>query len=375
MVNVGRCRLDAATVEVSTRAIDAVLSTTVVDMLGLITLDWSRLASWQGPSGGFAEPDFRVLERSGIRVFHPAVETATRDPHAAALRWIGGWKALTDRDGCFLAPVGSTADLDGVAAAGRIGLIVGFQNSDHFRSVGEVGAFFQVGQRVSQLTYNEQNRIGSGCFVEHDRGLTDFGAAIVREMDRVGMAIDVSHCGERTGLEAIDLARRPVLVTHSNCRALVPAQRRCRSDALIRALARKGGVMGITAVRPFVGGGAPTIDGYLDHFDHVRKIAGPEHVGLGSDVDLAPHSTRTPQGRALYTVVGLDPMSRVFQTADGLLRRGWGRDDVELVLGGNFRRALVSIWPPAAPPETIPRDPFCPAPDRRAPRQIVARGG
>jgi membrane dipeptidase len=343
-------------------------------MLGLLTLDWPRLARWQGPADGFAEEDYRALERSGIRIFHPAVETSTHDPHRAALQWIAGWSALTGRDACFLAPVRSTAELDSVAAAGRIGIIVGFQNADHFRGVSDVGAFFQLGQRVSQLTYNDDNRIGSGCHSPRDGGLTDFGAAIVREMDRVGMAIDVSHCGERTGLETIAHARRPVLVTHSNCAALVPGQRRCKSDKLIRAMAAGGGVMGITAVRPFVGGGAATIDKLLDHFDHVRRIAGAEHVGLGSDVDVAPHATRTPAARALYTIIGLDPVARVFQIADGLLARGWSRDQVALVLGGNFRRALAAIWPPTAAPDAIARDPFCPAPDRRAPGGVAARG-
>lgn len=381
MLGLGRCRLEASRenppVEVSTRAVDLVLSTTVIDMLGLLTLDWPRLARWQSEGGGFGEREFRALEVSGIRVFHPAVETDARDPHAAALRWVAGWHRLAGDEGCWLGRIDSLADLDRVARQGRLGVVVGFQDSDHFRTAADVALLFAQGQRVSQLTYNERNRLGSGCYVKWDRGLTRFGAGVVAEMNRVGMAIDVSHCGERTALEAIALSRRPVLVTHANCRALVPGQRRCRSDALIRALAAKGGVMGITMVRPFVGAGEPDLDDLLDHFDHVRKLAGAEHVGLGSDLDVAPHASRGAAARRLYSIRGLDPVARVFQIADGLLRRGWRRDDVELVLGGNFRRALEAIWPPgrpgAAPPER--RDPFCPAPARCAPANVVARGG
>ena len=380
LLKLGWCRVPAgpaaAPIEVSTRALDAVLATPVIDMLGLLTLDWPLLARWQSEAGAFGEPEFRQLERSGIRVFHPAVETAARDPHRAALHWVAGWNLLTGGDGCFVGRVASVADLDRLAAQGRLGVIVGFQDSDHFRSTRDVGRFFELGQRVSQLTYNERNRLGSGCHSTRDRGLTEFGAAVVAEMNRVGMAIDVSHCGERTSLEAIRLSRQPVLITHGNCRALVPGERRCRSDALIRAAAAKGGVMGITVVRPFVGAGAPSLDDLLDHFDHVRRLVGVEHVGLGSDLDVAPRASRRGAARSLYEVRGLDPVARVFQIADGLLRRGWRRAELELVLGGNFRRALAAIWPAAgiAGGAAGRRDPFCPAPDRRPPRDLSARG-
>lgn len=369
MLNFGRCRLEGAeTVRVSTRAVDLVNATTVVDMLGLLTLDWPQLARWQTAPEQFTEPQFRSLERSGIRIFHPAVETSARQPFEAALRWTSGWNHLLDGNGCYLARVASILDLLLVPKRGRIGVVVGFQDSDHFRTAADVDLFHGLGQRVSQLTYNEANRLGSGCHAPRDRGLTRFGAEIVAAMNRRGMAIDVSHCGDRTSLDAIEASRQPVLVTHSNCRALVRGQRRCKPDAVIRALARKGGVMGITVVRAFVKSGSPTLDDLLDHFDHVRRIAGPEHVGLGSDVDLVAHPGVTG---GFYEIRGLDPLARVFQIADGLLRRGWSERDVALVIGGNFLRVLADIWPESSwsivSPSATRRDPFCPAPLRSAP--------
>src|SRR5665811_877686 len=103
------------------------------------------------------------------------------------------------------------------------------------------------------------------CIRDRDEGLTAYGARIVQRMNQVGMAVDISHCGDRTTLDAIEASRRPVLVTHSNCRALVPGAARCKTDEAILRMAAKGGVMGITMVRSFVrSAGRVTIEHVLD---------------------------------------------------------------------------------------------------------------
>jgi membrane dipeptidase len=142
---------------------------------------------------------------------------------------------------------------------------------------------------------------------------------------------------------------------------------RCKSDRVIRLLAAGGGVMGITMVRAFVSlRPQPTLDDVLDHFDHVVKLVGPEHVGIGSDVDVDAADPRTGQVRAEYAIRGLHPATRVFQLAEGLLRRGYTERDAELVLGGNFVRVLSATWPDdswgPASPRDLQRDPFCPVP-------------
>jgi membrane dipeptidase len=371
MLNFGRFRLYAdSPAQVSGRAADLVLGTRVIDMLSLLTFDWPLLFRWQNAQAAFREPDFRNLEISGIDVFHPAVDTMSGDPRAGALAWVRGWRRLLDSQGCFLGLVDSPAALAAAGRAGKIGIVIGFQNASHFSTAADVEFFYRLGQRVSQLTYNERNALGSGCYEARDAGLTAFGARVVTEMNRLGMAIDVSHCGELTALDAVVASRQPVLITHGNCKALVPAQPRCRSDALIRAVAKNGGVMGITMVRAFVGTRrrSPTVDDVLDHFDHVARIAGVEHVGLGSDVDVTALDPRTRRINPFYDIVGLDPVARVFQIADGLLARGWSEAAVRLVLGGNFERVLGDIWRrPEAPVQAVARDPFCPAPSRRVP--------
>ena len=170
----------------------------------------------------------------------------------------------------------------------RIGIVMGMQDANHFRTLEDVNAFYAEGQRLSQLTYNSSNALGDGCMVQNDRGLKPYGVLVIERMNQVGMTIDISHCGERTSLDAIAASKKPVLITHSNCRALAPPVARCKSDVVISACASRGGVLGLTSVRHFVRAKDPvTITDVLDHFDHAVKLAGVEHVGLGSDTDLA----------------------------------------------------------------------------------------
>jgi len=353
---------------VSARAADLVFASPVVDMLGLLTMDWPKLYGWFRKPAEFTEPDFRRLEGSGVSIFHPAVEAGGKDPAATARRWINGWNALVAANPCYLARATRVADLEQAGRLGKLAVVVGFQNSAHFEGAEDVARFHAMGQRVSQLTYNDANRLGSGNHARPDRGLTAFGGRVVAEMNRVGMAIDVSHCGERTAADAIEQSKQPVLITHANCKRLAPTTHRNRSDGLIRRMAKKGGVMGITVVRAFVGGRSPGVDDVLDHFDHVARLVGVEHVGLGSDVSHDAVDPETGRAKPPYAIRGLNLETRVFQLTEGLLARGYSESDVELMLGGNFLRVLGEIWGEetggrdGGGGREGRRDPFCPAP-------------
>jgi membrane dipeptidase len=351
MINRGRFRLFADDGPVvSARAVELVGRSMVVDMLGLLTLDWPKLWSWQRDPAAFGPADFQALRASGVKVFHPAVEPDDPNPYEAAREWLSGWdRLLQRRPDCFVR-VESGNDFQRVRAEGKIGILVGFQSSSHFRAAADVESFRTLGQRVSQLTYNARDRIGCGCFEPQDTGLTPYGAEIVAAMNRAGMVVDVSHCSERTCLDAFAVSRQPVLITHSNCRTLA-ANPRCKSDTVIRAMAGRGGVMGITAVAAFVSGRSPaTLDELLDHFDHVARVAGVEHVGIGSDVAADAVDPRTGRALARYAVRGLPPARRVFDLTEGLIRRGYSDPAIELILGGNFQRVLNQIWSPGPAP-------------------------
>ena len=330
----------------STRAEDLVRRSTVVDMLGLLTLDYRKLAGWGSDPALFSSSDFARLKASGIDVFHPAVGFLAGDIFAQSWRDVEGWNALiAGHPQCFLR-IDTVADFARAKQAGKIGILIGLQNSSHFRTVDDVDRFFAIGQRVSQLTYTG-NRIGGGSTDAKDPGLTPYGHRIVERMNARGMAIDVSHCGDRTTLEAIEASRRPVLVTHSNCRALVPGRRRCKTDEAIRSLARRGGVMGVTMVRAFVRQSGPaTLQDMLDHVDYVARLVGIEHVGIGSDVDLDGRDPAGRQGPRRFDLDGMDYSRKIFDVTEGLLQRKYSPANIELILGGNFQRALAQVGLP-----------------------------
>jgi membrane dipeptidase len=194
-----------------------------------------------------------------------------------------------------------------------------------------------------------------------DGGISDFGVSIIERMNEIGMAVDVSHCGDRTTLDAFEISNKPVLITHSNARVLVNGHPRCKTDEAITKMAATGGVMGITGVRMFVRDSEPTtIEHLLDHYDHVAQLVGPEHLGVGSDIDLHGYDDMPPeqnaQLRAGYKgsygfrekidIEGVDHPKRMYDLTEGLIRRGYSDDDIIGILGGNFRRVLGDIWVP-----------------------------
>jgi membrane dipeptidase len=344
MINRGRFSLFAQSeTEYSARTVELVQRSTVIDMLGLLTLDYRKLSAWETDADRFQQSDYARLKDSGITVFHPAVGYTAGDIYAESLRDITGWNAFIRARGSQFLRVECAADFDRAKALGTIGILLGLQNSEHFRTVEDVDRFHAMGQRVSQLSYNG-NRIGGGSADATDRGLSEFGAAIVARMNKSGMAVDISHCGNRTSLEAIEASCKPVLVTHSNCRALVPNSPRCKTDEIIKRMAAKGGVMGVTMVRIFVRAGGPaTIENVLDHIDHVVQLAGIEHVGIGSDVDLDGRDQSVHSPRKL-DLDGIDYAKKIYDLTERLIRRNYSNQNIELVLGGNFKHALSAIW-------------------------------
>jgi len=338
-INRGCFRLFGKTLqdEYSALTLDLVRESIVIDMLGLLSLNYRKVRSWQSDPETFGDADYEKLKASGTTIFHQSFGWVAGDVYAASLRDINGWNALIRaRAGQFMR-IDCPADVERSKSQGKIGILIGQQNSQHFRTVDDVDKFYGLGQRVSQLTYND-NGLGGGSTDPKNEGLSPYGAQIVERMNRLGMAVDVSHCADRTTLDAIELSKKPVLVTHSNCRALVANSARCKTDNAIRKLAAKGGVMGITMVRFFVrAAGHVSISDVLDHIDHVASIAGIEHVGVGSDVDLNGRDPRSD-------LDGMHYEKKIYDLTEGLVRRKYSRANIELILGKNFQRALSEIW-------------------------------
>lgn len=363
MLNLGRFRLFArSTQEYSARCVDLVRESMVIDMLSPLTINSETEARWGPGLDGLTEADAREFSASEIDVFHYAVGIGGRTSEAAydnTLGYVATLNSLIANRPDLLLRVDSGQDLDRIHGSGKVGVLIGTQTSSHFRSPDDVSFFHAVGQRVSQLTYNRRNLIGNGSTERIDGGISDFGVSIIQRMNEVGMAVDVSHCGDQTTLDAFEISNRPVLITHSNCRTLVPGHPRCKPDEALRAMARSGGVMGITGVRMFVKPQEPTtIDDYLDHFDHVRDLVGAEHLGVGSDMDLHGYDD-LPQEQAealragykssyafreKIDIEGVDHPKRMFDLTEGLIRRGYTDEAIRGILGGNFARVLKEIW-------------------------------
>jgi membrane dipeptidase len=348
----GRFRLFGATLpEYSSRAIELVQASIVIDMLGLVTLDYPRLFTWQTGDQPFPDREDERLRDSGVNVIHPGVGFVDGDVYRSSWQDLSRWNTFLARFPHRFLRIDTPADIERARASNRIGVILGLQNSSHFRTLEDVDSFLAMGQRISQLTYLD-NALGGGSETPA-RGLSDYGARVVARMNQVGMAIDVSHCSDRTTLDAIELSRSPVLATHSNCRALVPGSARCKTDEAIRKLAARGGVLGLTMVRYFVRSNGPTtIEHFLDHIDHIASVAGVECVGLGTDVDL---DGRDRFGGRKQDLDGVRYSQKIFDVAEGLVRRKYSSADIALILGGNFRRVLGEIWKtpdPALPAAT-----------------------
>lgn len=345
----------------SAKAVDLVNTTQVFDMLanlapfGPMMLNAISKNPKIGDGFKITADDLKLLLESGVDVFHPAVGLSGED----AMAFVSRLNAYAAEYPMQLQRIDSIADLDTLKKGGRLGYIIGIQNSDHFQSVDDVNVFYNLGQRVSQLTYNRRNLIGTGATDRSDSGLSYFGVAIVERMNELGMAVDVSHCGDRTTLDAFEVSQKPVLITHSNVRALAGGHVRCKSDEAIKAMAKSDGVMGITGVRNFVSDKEPTtIEQMLDHVDYVAKLVGVEHVAVGSDMDMhgyddipePAYSALKGSYKSSYAfrekmdTDGFDHPKRIFDLAEGLIRRGYSDDNIRLILGGNFRRVLGYIW-------------------------------
>ena len=360
MINRGRFRLFAhSPVEYSSRAIDLVGRATVIDMLSVLTLDFNKGAKWLNDPELFQSSDLQPFIDSGINVFHQSIGMGGPNAYDSALQYFARWNGFIANDDDHFMRIDSVADLKRVKKSGKIGILLGLQNSEHFRRPEDVDFFRGLGQRVSQLTYNTRNLIGNGSTERRDEGISDFGISIIERMNKAGMAVDVSHCGDRTTLDAFEISKKPVLITHSNCRALVPNHPRLKTDEAIKKVGEAGSVIGITGVRMFVKGDEPTtVEHVLDHFDHVRKLIGPEHLGIGSDIDLYGYDAMPPelnkQLRAGYKgsyafrekidIEGLNHPKRMFDLTEGLLRRKYSDSEIEGILGGNFERVLGQIW-------------------------------
>ncbi len=302
-----------------------------------------------------------------LREFHELA-----DKHAYALKWAGNGQLRKE-----------------ARSAGAIAGIPGIEGGHSIdESLDNLHFFFEHGVRVLTLVWNNHlswiRSCQSGAGAHVPEGVNDFGRSVVRAMNELGMVVDVSHAGERAFLDVLETTTRPVIASHSGCKALHGHQRNLTDDQL-RALAQNGGVVGIVFCTAFLKDEAQAADAHLresdgykaitgpndtdvflrqgeylqqhapplsldmvvDHIAHAVDVAGVEHVGIGSDYDGIG---RTPQG--------LEDASCYGNLAERMLARGFGEQDVLRILGGNMERVFAAVTGPGTAAHTTQLKPL-----------------
>jgi membrane dipeptidase len=261
-----------------------------------------------------------------------------------------------------LARATTVAELDAAAAAGKLGLVYYTQNATPLGDdAARLEELHRLGVRLVQLTYNTRNLLGDGCLERTNAGLSRFGIEVVERMNALRMLVDASHCGEATTTDAITLSKAPIAITHAGCKA-VHDHPRNKTDAHLRALAERGGVIGIFQINPYLGPKERnTLDDFLRHVTHAIRMAGVEHVAIGSDREHRTIPDTEEEKQKLITELSrLRPVTastfrwpffiselnhprRMDTIRDALARRGMKAREVELVLGGNWRRLMGEV--------------------------------
>jgi len=186
---------------------------------------------------------------------------------------------------------------------------------------------YRLGIRILTLTWNHRNQLGDGVYEKvTGGGLTRFGRKVVKEMNRLGMIIDVSHLSEPGFWDVLELSEYPVMASHSNAATLCPHPRNL-SDRQLKALGEKRGMVGVNFCPSFVSDENPKLKVLLDHIDHIVNLIGIEHVGIGSDFDGIDQA-----------VEGLEDISKITNITSGLINRGYEERDIKKIWGENYLR-------------------------------------
>ncbi len=258
--------------------------------------------------------------------------------------------------------VRTVADIDEAHRSGRIGLVFGLEAATPIENeIDRLDVLYGLGIRQIGIAYSDANALGSGLSEVVDGGLTAFGRRAVTRMNRLGLAIDVSHSSDRTALDVCEQSQRPVLITHAGARGIWNTPR-MKPDDVLRAVAQTGGVIGISAApHTTLSAAHPrhSIESVMDHFQYCVDMVGLEHVAFGPDTLYGDHvqlhkifahllslaASRGPSFDPVGYVDGLEnPTENFGNICDWLVRRGYDDAAIRAVIGGNVYRVLDAVW-------------------------------
>jgi membrane dipeptidase len=257
----------------------------------------------------------------------------------------------------------SLDDIRQAHANGQLALVLSLEASTPIENeVDRIDILYGLGVRQMGIAYSEANTLGSGLKERGDGGLTAFGRRAVERMNKLGMAIDVSHSGDRTCMDTYAQSTKPVLITHAGARSVWDTPR-MKPDEVLRGCAETGGVIGLEAApHTSLSHEHPlhSIDSVMDHFTYCVDLMGIEHVAFGPDTlygdhvalheifaaSLGVHDAQTgPSYQKVPYVAGLEnPTENFFNIVGWLVKHGYSDDDIKAVTGGNIMRVLEQIW-------------------------------
>ena len=324
-----------------------------------VLIDGLNVSNWDSPAV------YESLRNGDVTAINATI--ATWENFQETIAEIERWGPRLALHGDSVMQIETVDDILTAKREGRTGIIFGFQNASPIENrLDRLSLLHRLGVRIIQVTYHERNLLGNGCYERRDEGLSSFGIDAVREMNRLGILIDLSHVGIRTTMETIEVSEKPVSCTHANSKGYYDVPRNKATDA-VKLLAEKGGVVGSTCITSFLKTGPNShLADYVEAIDDLVERIGIDHVGIGTDFTQdqpvsfwkyisAQQGTRYPASFADPNKVWKmnDPTlyPAELQTPDDLPRlasalsdRGYGAEDVAKLMGGNWLRLFREVW-------------------------------
>ena len=309
--------------------------------------------------------DVRASGLTAVNLTVSGVGSYSKD-YDTTIRNIAFWNAQIAAHPEVLLLVRKSADISEAKRSKRLGVVFGFQDATPIgEDLERIDMFAELGVRVFQLTYNRRNLVGDGCLEPGNAGLSKFGQSYIERLNERRLLVDLSHGGERTTREAIAASKVPVAISHTGCAALATLPRN-KTDAELKLLADKGGVVGIYLMPFLRSAGQPTAEDLVRHIEHAVDVCGEDHVGIGTDGTISAVNFNAefrkkfadevaerraagisaPGERAdVYTFLpDLNSADRFKRIGALLSNRGFAEARIGKILGANFARLFAAVW-------------------------------
>jgi membrane dipeptidase len=331
-----------------------------------LILDCNSGPPFEGGKLPLPQNDLDMVRDSGVNFVKLSLAGINGD-FEEAVKEIAYVYQMIEVHPAYFTQVRVPADFERAKREAKMGIILSFESVEMLEGKLErLDLFRTLGVRVMQLSYNRKSPFAAGVMEPRGGGLTPLGKDAVKKMNGLGITIDLSHANESTTSDVLATSSKPVIVSHAGCAAIHPHPRN-KTDDQLKRLAEKGGVFGIYDL-PYLTASPkqPTVDDYMAHLEHALKVAGEDHVGIGSDVGVDPFDT-SPKGMAEFNkveeerqksglaapeedrptyVIGLNMPRKLEVITEQLLKRGYSSTTVERILGRNFVRVLTETWTP-----------------------------